>query len=79
MNPKKKAEFEIENQDYKVSRCEPHDQIIHFVGGYKRSIFNVVYIWENEMTHVVNAAGIEWVINKDNVLCVEKIRRSNDG
>ena len=75
MNPKEKPKFEIPNPDYKVARCELHDQIIHFIGGYKRSIFNVAYIWENEMTHVVTEAGVEWLINKDNVLCVEKIRK----
>ena len=77
MNPKGKPKFEIENQDYKKARCEPHDQVIHFINGYKRTIFNVAYIWENEMTHVITEAGVEWVINKDNVLCVEKIRRLN--
>ena len=77
MNQDKNPKFKIINPDYKVARCEPHDQIIHFKGGYKRTIFNVVYIWENEMTHVVNEAGVEWLINKDNVLCVEKIRKNN--
>ena len=50
-----------------------HDQIIHFVGGYKRTIKNVQKIWENEMTHVVDGCDREWIINKANVLCVEVI------
>ena len=61
--------------EYRHLENETFDQIIHFKGGYKRTIYNVEYIWENEMTHIVTADGIEWLINKDNVLCVEVIRR----
>lgn len=50
-----------------------HRQIIHFVEGTKRTIENVVYIWENEMTHILVDNGTEWIINKDNVLCVERV------
>ncbi len=46
-------------------------QIIHFVGGYKRTIYNIVKVYENEMTHILTAEGIEWIINKNNVLAVE--------
>jgi len=59
--------MKIKNQTIK------HRQIIHFIGGTKRTIDNVVYIWENEMTHLLTEEGTEWVINKNNVLCVEKI------
>lgn len=52
---------------------DKHRQIIHFVEGTKRTIENVVYIWENEMTHILVDNGTEWIINKDNVLCVEKV------
>ena len=50
-----------------------HRQIIHFVGGVKRTIENVVYVWENEMTHIMTEEGVEWVVNKSNVLCVERV------
>lgn len=46
-------------------------QIIHFVGGYKRTIYNIVKVYENEMTHILTVEGIEWIINKNNVLAVE--------
>lgn len=65
----------------KISRIRPgelHHQIVHFVGGIKRTIPNVKYIWENEMTHVIDSDGIEWVINKNNVLMVEKVRAEDD-
>jgi hypothetical protein len=51
-----------------------HTQIIHFVGGYKRTIREIVSVWENECIHIMTKSGIEWVINKKNVLCCEKIR-----
>ena len=46
-------------------------QIIHFVGGVKRTIPNIINVYENEMCHILTAEGIEWVINKQNVLAVE--------
>ena len=63
----KKGESRIEEK-------EVHNQIIHFVGGQKRYIRNVIYIWENEMTHILTLEGTEWIINKNNVLCVEKVK-----
>ena len=54
-----------------------HRQIIHFIDGNKRVIENVIYIWENEMTHIVTFSGTEWIINKKNVLCVEKPKIKN--
>lgn len=56
----------------KINGVTPHDQIIHFRGGVKRHIRNVVYVWENEMTHLITMDGTEWLINKNNVLCVER-------
>jgi len=50
-----------------------HTQIIHFKDGLKRTIENVQKVWENEMVHVIDASGREWIINKDNVLAVEII------
>lgn len=49
-----------------------HHQIIHFNNGDKLLIQNVVYIWEKEMVHIVDLAGIEYVVNKHNVLYYEK-------
>ena len=45
----------------KQMRCNghgTHHQIIHFVGGIKRQIQNVKYVWENEMTHIVDTDGV---------------------
>ncbi len=50
----------------------PHDQIIHFEGGVKRYIARVKYIWENEMTHLVTENDIEFIINKDKVLFIQR-------
>ena len=50
----------------------PHTQIIHFVGGIKRTISNIVAVWENECVHLMTGDGVEWVINKSNVLCAER-------
>ena len=63
----------------KNKQYPPHRQIIHFVGGVKRTIDNVVYIWENEMTHLLDAEGREWIINKNNVLCVERVPMRKEG
>ena len=52
-----------------------HTQIVHFIGGYKRTITDVEIIWENEMTHIMTTKGVEWIINKNNVLCTEIIPR----
>ena len=49
-----------------------HTQIIHFKDGFKRTIHNIIEIWENEMVHMKTKEGVEWIINKDNVLAVEK-------
>lgn len=52
-----------------------HTQIVHFVGGVKRTIKGVKQVWENEMTHVIDHEDHEWVINKSNVLMVEIINK----
>ena len=49
-----------------------HDQIIHFVDGHKRYIKGVKYIWENEMLHIITENEIEFIINKANVLFVQR-------
>lgn len=62
----------MNDKKLKKLTCTPHTQIIHFIGGYKRTIYDVRYIWENEMTHLIDGKGVEWIINKPNVLAVEK-------
>ena len=57
-----------------IKQVHPHCQIIHFVGGNKRTITDIVRIWENEMTHLITLNGTEWVINKNNVLCTEILK-----
>ena len=56
-----------------------HDQIIHFINGSKRLIQGVEFVWENEMVHVVDYLGVEYIINKSNVLMVERISRGGEG
>ena len=62
----------------KLQPFEMQNQIIHFIGGQKRYIRNIVFIWENEMTHILTLEGTEWMINKNNVLCVEKVKNKNN-
>jgi len=55
-----------------------HHQIIHFIGGEKLLIQNVTYIWEKEMVHIVDAIGVEYVINKNNVLYYERVAKNKE-
>lgn len=50
---------------------KPHNQIIHFRGGLKRTLNNVVKVWQNTWTHVLLEDGREWIINPDSVLAIE--------
>lgn len=50
-----------------------HTQILHFVGGQKKTIINIIKVYENEMCHILTADGIEWIVNKNNLLLVEKL------
>ena len=50
----------------------PHNQIVFFKDGSKRTIMDVRYVWENEMIHLITANGIEFIINKDNVLFIQR-------
>jgi hypothetical protein len=61
------------NLSRKCNGVGRHDQIIHFDNGEKRYIQGVVYIWENEMTHIVDYLGVEYIINKSKVLFVERV------
>jgi len=58
----------------KMKSFTPCIHIIHFINGYKRTIPNVICVWENEAVHLLTLEGGEWIIYKDKVLCVEKIR-----
>ena len=49
-----------------------HDQIIHFTDGHKRYIKGVKYIWENEMIHLITVNEREFIVNKDNVLMIQR-------
>ena len=62
----------MQNNRYKTFPTQT--QVIHFVGGIKRTIHGVIAVSENEMTHILTLNGIEWIINKSNVLCVEIIK-----
>lgn len=55
-----------------------HTQILHFVGGIKRTIPNVIKVYENQMVHILTVEGIEWIVNKDNLLATEKLPEKND-
>lgn len=55
----------------KLVQTRRHNQIIHFKDGNKRTLMNVVKVWENTFTHVLLDDGREWIINRDNVLAVE--------
>lgn len=46
-------------------------QIIHFINGEKRSLFNVVGVKDNEFTHLKLEDGRKVLINKSNVLMIE--------
>ena len=56
-----------------TEKIVPQTQIIHFVGGTKRTVRGIIRIWENEWTHLLDINGTEWIINKNNVLCVERV------
>ena len=54
-----------------IIQTKKHDQIIHFKGGAKRTLFNVVKVWQNTWTHLLLEDGREWIINPENVLAIE--------
>jgi hypothetical protein len=60
------------NKSRKCNGLGSHDQIIHFIGGEKRLIQGVVAVWENEMTHIIDYLGVEYIVNKSNVLFTER-------
>lgn len=48
-----------------------HDQVIHFKGKVKRTLFNVVKVYEDAWTHIILEDGREFIVNPENVLFVE--------
>lgn len=46
-------------------------QIIHFINGEKRTLFDVVGVKDNEFTHLKLADGRKVLVNKSNVLMIE--------
>jgi len=46
-------------------------QIIHFINGEKRTLFNVIGVKDNEFTHLKLEDGRKILVNKDNVLMIE--------
>ena len=66
------------NRSRKSNGVGTHDQIIHFINGSKRLIQGVMFIWENEMVHIVDYLGVEYIVNKPNVLFIERISRGGE-
>jgi len=67
------------NLSRKCNGVGQHNQLIHFDNGEKRIIQGVVYIWENEMVHVVDYLGVEYIINKNRVLFIERFSQGGEG
>lgn len=73
-----KEELDI-NMSRKSNGIGQHTQIIHFDNGEKRVIQGVMYIWENEMLHIVDYLGMEYIINKSRVLFTERFSKKGEG
>ena len=54
-----------------IIQDKPHNQILHFSSGQKRTLLNVVKVWQNEWTHVLLENGTEWIVNPKNVNAIE--------
>ena len=54
-----------------IIQDKKHNQIIHFIDGHKRTLLNVVKVWQNTWYHILLEDGTEWIINPDNVLAIE--------
>jgi hypothetical protein len=50
----------------------PHTQIVFFKDGTTRTIMDVRYIWQNQMTHLITGNGIEFIINPLNVNYIQR-------
>ena len=67
------------NLSRKCNGVGQHTQLIHFDNGEKRMIQGVVYIWENEMLHIIDYLGVEYIINKNRVLFTERFSQGGEG
>lgn len=67
------------NRSRKSNGLGRHDQIVHFTNKEKRYIQGILFIWENEWTHIVDYLGVEFIINKDNVNFIERFSRGGEG
>ena len=55
-----------------------HTQIIKFTDGSKKTIKGVIEITEGDLTKLTTDKGVEYLINKDNVLWVIKGTADSD-
>lgn len=53
-------------------------QIMHFINGEKRTLFDVVGVKDNEFCHLKLADGRKVLINKDNILMIEIIKDGDE-
>lgn len=53
-------------------------QIIHFINGEKKTLFDVVGVKSNEFTHLKLADGRKVLVNNRNVLMVEVFSDNDD-
>jgi hypothetical protein len=75
---KKPVDIDI-NLTRKSNGIGTHDQIIHFNNGEKRYIQGITHIWENEMVHILDYLGVEYIVNKQNVLFIERFSKGGEG
>ncbi len=54
-----------------IVQTKKHNQIIHFRDGNKRTLNNIVKVWQNTWTHILLENGNEWIVNPNNVLAIE--------
>lgn len=54
------------------------NQILHFINGEKRTLFDVVGVKDNEFTHLKLADGRKILVNKSNVLMIEVFNSSDE-
>ena len=53
-------------------------QILHFINGEKRTLFDVVGVKDNEFTHLKLVDGRKILVNKNNLLMVEIFNTSDE-
>lgn len=53
-------------------------QILHFINGEKRTLFDVVGIKDNEFTHMKLKDGRKVIVNKNNLLMTEIFKHNDE-